>query len=71
MFGFLPSAKQSPRESGGFIHKVTLGGPGVSSKSFERINVHGERRPLEEEAIAELKDRMGRLGGGHKYQAKL
>ncbi|KAG0046993.1 hypothetical protein BGZ83_007875 [Gryganskiella cystojenkinii] len=71
MFGFLPSAKHSLRESGDFIRKVTLGGEGVSNRALERISVQGERRPLEEVVVAEWKDRIGRLGGGPKYLAKL
>lgn len=73
MFGFLPSAKHSLRESGDFIRKVTLGGPGVGqdTKSYERISPKGERRPLEEETASDWMDRMGKLGGGPKYLAKL
>lgn len=71
MFGFLPSAKLSLKESGDFIRKVTLGGEGMTGKSLERINVQGERRPLEEEVVVDWKDRIGRVGGGPKYLAKL
>ncbi|KAF9945716.1 hypothetical protein BGZ65_010454 [Modicella reniformis] len=72
MFSFLPSAKHSLIESGDFIRKVTVGGPGVSNtKSFERINVQGERRPLEADAVPEWKERIGKLGGGPKFLAKL
>ncbi|GJJ75280.1 epsilon-lactone hydrolase [Entomortierella parvispora] len=71
IFGFLPSAKHSLRESGDFIRKVTLGGEGVANKSFERISVKGERRPLEDEVVLDWKDRIGRLGGGPKFLAKL
>ncbi|KAG0201466.1 hypothetical protein BGX28_005719 [Mortierella sp. GBA30] len=71
MFGFLPSAKHSLRESGDFIRNVTLGGSGVPQKSFERINVNGDRRPLEEEAVADWKERIGKVGGGSKFLAKL
>jgi len=71
MFGYMPSAKHSLRESSDFIRKVTLGGEGVPNKSFERINVKGERRPLEDEVVVEWKDRIGRLGGGAKFLAKL
>lgn len=73
IFGYLPSAKHSLLESGDFIRKVTtVGGAGVSNtKSFERINVLGEGRPLEEEAVPEWKERIGKLGGGSKFLAKL
>ncbi|CAO3567432.1 unnamed protein product [Mortierella alpina] len=71
MFGFLPSAKHSLRESGDFIRNVTLGGAGVPKKSLERIDVRGERRPLEEEAVAGWKERVGKVGGGLKFLAKL
>ncbi|KAF9359168.1 hypothetical protein BGX34_008518 [Mortierella sp. NVP85] len=73
MFGYLPSAKHSLLESGNFIRKVTVGGAGVpnNAKSFERISVLGERRPLEEEAVPEWKERIGKVGGGPKFLAKL
>lgn len=73
MFGYLPSAKHSLLESGNFIRKVTVGGEGVpsSTKSFERVSVLGERRPLEEEAVPEWKERIGKVGGGPKFLAKL
>ncbi|KAF9355666.1 hypothetical protein BGX26_006256 [Mortierella sp. AD094] len=71
-FGFLPSAKHSYWESGDFIRKVTLGGAGVpNTKSYERVSVQGWRRPLEEEAVPEWKERIGKLGGGPKFLAKL
>ncbi|KAF9580863.1 hypothetical protein BGW38_002326 [Lunasporangiospora selenospora] len=71
MFGFLPSAKHSLQESGDFIRNVTKGGAGVPSKKFERIDTKGERRPLEEDAVSEWKDRIGKLGGGQKFLSKL
>ncbi|KAG0261020.1 hypothetical protein BG011_001439 [Mortierella polycephala] len=71
MFGYLSSAKHSMRESGDFIRNVTIGGAGISKKSFERIDVHGERRPLEEDVVSEWEDRIGKLGGGPKHLAKL
>lgn len=73
MFGFLPSAKHSLRESGDFIRNVTLGGHGVGqvNKSYERISPKGERRHLEEEVASDWAERAGKLGGGPKYLAKL
>lgn len=72
MFGFLPSAKHSLRESGDFIRNVTVGGPGVGDpKSYERISPKGERRPLEEGAASDWAEREGKLGGGPKHLAKL
>lgn len=71
MFGFLPSAKHALKESGDFIRSVTVGGSGVADKSFERVSVTGERRPLEVDAVLEWKDRIGRVGGGPKFLAKL
>ncbi|KAG0363477.1 Alpha/Beta hydrolase protein [Gamsiella multidivaricata] len=71
MFGFLPSAKHSLKESGEFIRNVTIGGAGVENKTLERINVKGERRPLEEDAVSEWRERIGKLGGGSKFLAKL
>ncbi|KAG0329044.1 hypothetical protein BG004_002425 [Podila humilis] len=74
MFGFLPSAKHSLKESGDFIQNVTLGGKGVGearAENYERISVKGERRPLEEDPIPEWEDRVGKLGGGQKHLAKL
>ncbi|ORZ23752.1 Alpha/Beta hydrolase protein [Lobosporangium transversale] len=80
MFGFLPSAKHSLYESGDFIRSVTLGGNGLSSvknddnkepiKSYERISIQGWRRPLEDD-IPDWKERIGKLGGGPKFLAKL
>ncbi|KAF9195809.1 hypothetical protein BGZ49_002972 [Haplosporangium sp. Z 27] len=71
-FGFLPSAKHSYWESGDFIRNVTVGGAGLpSTKSYERISVQGWRRPLEEEAVPEWQERIGKLGGGPKFLAKL
>jgi acetyl esterase/lipase len=72
MFGFLTYAKHSLKESGDFIRQVTLGGAGVSNtKSFERINALGERRPLEKDVVPEWRERLGKLGGGPKFLAKL
>lgn len=66
MFGFLPCAQHAMQESGEFIRRVTVGGKGfASSKSFERVSVDCERRPLEDEAVPEWSKRIGRLGGGH------
>ncbi|KAF9112801.1 hypothetical protein BGX27_002802 [Mortierella sp. AM989] len=72
VFGFLPSAKHAYWESGDFVRNVTLGGAGLpSAKSYERVSVQGWRRPLEEEAVPEWEERIGKLGGGPKFLAKL
>ncbi|KAF9929025.1 hypothetical protein FBU30_001934 [Linnemannia zychae] len=71
MFGFLPSARHSFKESGDFIRSVTISGSSVADKSFERISVTGARRPLEADPVPEWKERIGRLGGGPKFLAKL
>ncbi|KAG0299134.1 hypothetical protein BGZ98_010309 [Dissophora globulifera] len=72
MFGFLPSARHSLRASGDFVKRVTIGGLGAeNTTSLERVNVSGERRPLEDEANADWRERIGKLGGGPKYLAKL
>ncbi|KAG0260543.1 hypothetical protein BGZ95_004400 [Linnemannia exigua] len=71
MFGFLPSARHALKESGDFIRAVTVGGSGVADKSFERVSVTGERRALEADAVPEWKERIGRVGGGPKFLAKL
>jgi len=59
------------KESGDFIRSVTVGGSGVADKSFERISVKGERRPIEEDVVSEWKERIGRIGGGPKFLARL
>ncbi|KAG0024697.1 hypothetical protein BGZ80_010276 [Entomortierella chlamydospora] len=72
LFGFLPSAKHAYWESSDFIRKVTLGGIGVpDTKSYQRISVQGWRRDLEEDAVPEWRERIGKVGGGPKYLAKL
>ncbi|KAF9174828.1 hypothetical protein BGX21_009125 [Mortierella sp. AD011] len=72
LFGFLPSAKHAYWESSDFIRKVTLGGIGVpNTKSYQRISVQGWRRDLEEEVVPEWRERIGKVGGGVKFLAKL
>ncbi|KAF9437306.1 hypothetical protein BGZ76_001255 [Entomortierella beljakovae] len=72
LFGFLPSSKHAMWESGDFVRKVTSEGPSESNlKKYQRISVQGWRRDLEEDAVPEWTERIGKLGGGPKSLAKL
>ncbi|KAG0262309.1 hypothetical protein DFQ27_002438 [Actinomortierella ambigua] len=72
MFGFLTTAKHSMKESGDFIRAVTLGGEGPGETSrFERIDVMGNRRELEDNPVVDWAERLGKLGGGRKFLSRL
>ncbi|KAG0010346.1 hypothetical protein BGZ80_001572 [Entomortierella chlamydospora] len=73
MFDFLPTANHALVQAGEFIVKTTTEDKGglIGKKSYFRVGVDCQQRPLEEDAVVGWEDRLGKLGGGREALVQL
>ncbi|KAF9359508.1 hypothetical protein BGX26_012141 [Mortierella sp. AD094] len=73
MFDFLPCANHALVQAGEFIVKATTEDKEefIGKKSYFRIGVDCQQRPLEEDAIVGWENRLGKLGGGQEVLVQL